>query len=308
MSIQITEASGYDTKNMIFSEPIAGSIPNSQIQFKRIMIKTKYPNGKIGDLILPTERLYSFGVNENVSPDTQKVTGYTMPMCMWSKDNCTPEEKTWTDTFEQIVEKCKDHLVEHKEDIEKWDLERIDLKRLNPLYWKKDKGVIVKGLGPKLYPKLIVSRKQEKYNGIITYFYDQDDNRLDPEDLKGKPCFVRSAIKIESIFIGNKISLQVKLFECDVELINKGGLTKLLKRQPKQMSDVKKDRVENPMVDESDNEESDDNDKQENVSNQNNEENEYQSDNEPKEEVQSPKPKKGRGRGRGRGRGKKSKN
>ena len=193
----------------------------------------------------------------------------------------------------KLLRNAKDHLVEHKEDIEKWDLERIDLKRLNPLYWKKDKGVIVKGLGPKLYPKLIVSRKQEKYNGIITYFYDQDDNRLDPEDLKGKPCFVRSAIKIESIFIGNKISLQVKLFECDVELINKGGLTKLLRRPVPTKSNDVKEEVVNPMAEESEHEESDNEEDNNNDENQNKEDdNEYNSDNEPKPEDTQPKTKK----------------
>ena len=102
MSLQLTEASGYNIENMVFSDPVNGSIPNSTIQFKRIMIKTKYPNGQIGDLILPTERLYSFGVNKNTSQETGKVTGYTMPMCMWSRDNCTKEEKEWTDTLTKL--------------------------------------------------------------------------------------------------------------------------------------------------------------------------------------------------------------
>ena len=44
MSNQLSEAKSYNIENMIFSEPINGSIPNSTIQFKRIMVKTKYPS------------------------------------------------------------------------------------------------------------------------------------------------------------------------------------------------------------------------------------------------------------------------
>ena len=252
MSLQLTEASGYNIENMVFSDPVNGSIPNSTIQFKRIMIKTKYPNGQIGDLILPTERLYSFGVNKNTSQETGKVTGYTMPMCMWSRDNCTKEEKEWTDTLTKIVDKCKKHLVENREEIEKWDLEESELKRLNPLYFKKEKGKIVEGIGPKLYPKLIISRKAKEKSpetdGIITYFYDTDDVKLNALDLVGKPCFVNAAVKIESIFIGSKITLQVKLFECDVELVEKqGGLRKLL-RDRNQRPEVSKEVTSNPLL------------------------------------------------------------
>ena len=49
-------------------------------------------------------------------------------MCMWSRENYTKEEKEWTDTLTKIVEKCKDHLVENREEIEKWDLEHAELK------------------------------------------------------------------------------------------------------------------------------------------------------------------------------------
>jgi hypothetical protein len=218
---------------MIFSEPINGSIPNSTIQFKRIMVKTKYPDGTIGDLLIPTERLYSFGVSVNTSQETGKVTGYTMPMCMWTKDGTTTQEKEWTDKLDDIVEKCKEHLVNNRDDIEKWDLEHADLKRLNPLYFKKDKGKIVQGIGPKLYPKLIQSKKAKERNpdqdGIITDFYDTSSVSLNPLELISKGCFVRGLVKIESIFIGSKITLQVKLFECEVELVEKKGIRRLLR-------------------------------------------------------------------------------
>ena len=224
LNMQLSSVNDFDVKNLVFSEAQSQSIPNTTpaINYKRISIKTKYKNGEIGDLIFSTERLFSFGIGENLNPTTQEVNGYVMPLCLWGKNGCSKAEKRFTDVFESVVEHCKKHLVDNRDDIEKWDLEMNDLKRLNPLYWKKEKGKRVEGVGPILYSKLIVSRKQTKNNGIMTMFFDQQNNPVDPLKLIGKRCFVHGAIKIESIFIGNKISLQVKLYECAVELLDTG--------------------------------------------------------------------------------------
>ena len=37
-----------------------------------------------------------------------------------------------------------------------------------------------------------------------------------------KYCYVKAAIKIESIFIGNKVSLQIKLYEASVRFLDSG--------------------------------------------------------------------------------------
>ena len=55
---QITSASGYDVKNIIYSKPRDGSIPNSTVAFKRVQMGTRNPDGSIGELILSTERLF----------------------------------------------------------------------------------------------------------------------------------------------------------------------------------------------------------------------------------------------------------
>jgi hypothetical protein len=254
----------YDTSQMVFSEPVGGSIPGGgpSISFQRINIGTKNSDGTMGDLVLKTGRLFSFGVSENTSPDTGKVNGWTMPLCLWSRDGATPEEKAWTDAFDQIVEKCIDHVIDHKEELDKYDLERSDLKKFNPLYWKKEKKivngkpqlVVAEGTGPTLYSKLIYSKKKENF---VTKFYDQNDEPIDPLDLLGKYSYVTAAVKIESIFVGNKISLQVKLYEADVEP-TQGGMKRLLAR-PKadtSVSEVTSATSKPPM--EEDDDESDD--------------------------------------------------
>lgn len=226
---ELINPTNYDTSRMIFSDPTVGSIPNSKpaISFRRINISTLNDDGSTGELIIPTEEVYSFGVQENTDIETGKTNGYIMALCLHNKNGATEYEKSFSSTFNAIVEKCKDHLMDHKDDIEQYELERNDLKKLNPLYYKKEKGKVVEGAGPTLYAKLIVSKKQDK---ILTVFFDMDsDETVQALDLLGKYCFARAAIKIESIFIGNKISLQVKLYECGVRVIN-FGMKRLLPR------------------------------------------------------------------------------
>tara|TARA_Y100000389_G_scaffold196331_1_gene229105 strand:- start:212 stop:1117 length:906 start_codon:yes stop_codon:yes gene_type:complete len=246
---QLTLASGYDINNIIFSDVQHESIPKSvpQINYKRITIRTKNSDGTIGDLILPTEKLFSFGVSENTNQETGKVNGYVMPLCLHTRDGATKEEKDWSETFTTIVEKCKDHLLANKEEIEHFDLERTDLKKLNPLYYKREKGKIVPGTGPTLYAKLIVSKKQD--NKILTMYFDFNGDSVDPLTLLGKYCYARAAVKIESIFVGSKISLQVKLYECEVKLMETG--MKQLLRRPKAQQRVLTSNTSKPLEEKS---------------------------------------------------------
>jgi hypothetical protein len=237
-STQLVDMETFDVSNMIFSDPIVSSIPDTTpaITYRRINISSRNDDGTVGELVLPTEEVYSFGVSENLDAKTKEVNGYVMPLCLFNKSGASDAEKRFVDVFNNIVEKCKDYLLENKEELELYDLEgRSDLKKLNPLYYKKDKGKIVEGAGPTLYAKLIVSKKQDK---IVTVFFNENGEQINALDLLGKYCYASGAIKIESIFIGggNKISLQVKLYECKVRVISM-GMKQLLPR-PKVTDDV----------------------------------------------------------------------
>lgn len=253
---QLTPAKGYNPKeSMIFSEPVSGAIPDSKpkIEYKRINISTRNEDGTEGELVISTERLFSFGVSENTSQETGKVTGYTFPLCLHNRDGATKEEKAWVKTFNAIIDNCIDHLIENREEIEMFELSRSDLTKskggLNPLYYKKEKHVnekgktvlrVVPGTGPTLYSKLIFSKKSDKF---LTQFFDLDDNPLNALDLMGKYCYTNSAVKIESIFIGAKISMQIKLYEAVVEPTST-GMKRLLAR-PKAKSKVLAAKSEN---------------------------------------------------------------
>ena len=97
MSNQLSNATNYNIDDLIFSDPVVQSIPDSdpKIEFKRINISTKYEDGNVGDLIFETERLYSFGVSENKSPETQKVNSWSIPLCMWNRDGPSDSQKAF---------------------------------------------------------------------------------------------------------------------------------------------------------------------------------------------------------------------
>lgn len=233
-STQLTDINNYDINRIIFSQPQKNTVNNSPLTYQRVNISTKNEDGTIGDLILKTPVLYSFGVQESKNmdmksmdaknPNTKETNGYVMPIRMWDRNNPSAEEKAWTDMFDKICNRCKEYLVENRNEIGKWDLEMNDLKKFNPLHWKRDKttGKVVPGTGPTLYAKLISSKRDKAYK-ILSVFYDADTcEDINPLDILEKHCQVTAAIKIESIFIGNRLSLQVKLWEVEVRLAGTG--------------------------------------------------------------------------------------
>lgn len=214
--IQLTNASGYNTENMLFSKPIVSSISNSSnMVYKRIMITTKYPSGNSGDLIMATERLFSFGVGTR-NPEGDPKDGYQLTLSLHNRDSPTEAELQWIKTFNAIVDKCKTHLLEVKDSLGLYELSKEDslLKSCNPLKYKKEKGKIVDGVPPILGIKLL-SRKNE----ITSLFHDERGYRIDPMTLVKKHCMVKAAVKFESIFIGSKlIAIQLRLYEAQVKV------------------------------------------------------------------------------------------
>jgi hypothetical protein len=228
---QPTSASGYNVKNMLFSKPRDFSIPNSTggagVSFKRVQIGTRNPDGTTGELMLQTTpRLFSFGLSPNVNMTTGKTDGYTLAMCLWNMDSPSSEEKQWTETFTNICDHACDYILEHRDEVEKYKLVKAHLDKFNPLYYKQVKGQIVEGAGPMLYAKVLQNKKN---NTISSIFYDKYGRSIDPMTLLNKQCYVNSGlIKIEGIFIGSKVSLQVKLYEAEIE-VKESGLKRLLR-------------------------------------------------------------------------------
>lgn len=212
---QLTSAFGYDVNSMVFGKPKDGSIPNSAVAFKRIMIGTRNPDGSTGELVIPTTRVYSYGLAPTTNLQSGKQDGYTMSLCLHNRDSPSKEEKEWVDTFEKIVEHVKTYLIDHRDEIGKYELESSDLKKLSPVFYKRDKGKIVGP--PTLYVKVNQNKKTEE---VTTPFCNERGEDIDPLSTLNKRCWVTAAIKVESIFIGAKISLQIKLYEASVKVID----------------------------------------------------------------------------------------
>ena len=80
-------------------------VPNSKIKYRRIKIERKLPNGKLTPLVVETPFLFSFGISEKKDQETNKVPGYSIPVCLWKKD-AEPNQKELK--FFNIVNKVQE--------------------------------------------------------------------------------------------------------------------------------------------------------------------------------------------------------
>lgn len=220
---QITDLYTYNCENMIFSDRIEAKIPNSPLTYDRIYISTKNEDGTIGDLVIPTEELFCFGVNENLDSKTKELTGYSLALCLYSNsENPTEKELLWEKCFnEKIVQNTINFLLDNKKQLRFFDLDERDLRKFNPIYRQKDKetGEFVKGKSPVLSPKLIENRKKGTIDSI---FYDSNGNDINPLTLIKKNCRATTLIKIESIYhSGSKFSLQYKVYESEIRIVDR---------------------------------------------------------------------------------------
>jgi hypothetical protein len=234
---QLTQASEFDVSRIRYSAPISGEVPNSNplITYKRININYQNKDGTLGELIVGTSKLFSFGVSENKDPKDQSLNGYSLSLVLHSRDGATEEEKAFVACVNDISKNTVDYLVNNRDDINEPDLEHALLKKFNPLYYKKDKITkkVIEGSTPTLYAKLIIAGKKKDGKGVIrTFFNDPRGNPVDPLSLIGKYCYAMAAVKFESIFIGanGKCTLQVKLHQAEVELMEQ-SMKPLLPRQ-----------------------------------------------------------------------------
>lgn len=209
----LTSTENLNVNNIVFSKPEINNIPGNKLSYKRIRINIK--NGdELSDLVLESPpNLLSWGLSEQIDPQSNALNGYQIPVCLWSKSGPTPEEKRFTDAFDNICQYIKNYLVEHRDEIEQYSLELADLKKFNPLYWKTEKGIKLEDKGPTLYAKCLYNKKTEKINTLFMNVAQNPPRRVNPLSLIGKSCYVKIALKLESIFIGTKISFQVKCQE-----------------------------------------------------------------------------------------------
>ena len=137
---QLTLAKGFNVNNIIFSKPQAGGLKDTSVKFRRIYLSVKNPDGSEGDLIISTPRIFSFGVSENMSQDDKnKSNGFVFPLVLQNKDGASDEENDFLDTFNNISNFLKKYILEHKKELKLPTIDESDLKKFNPIFYKKDK-------------------------------------------------------------------------------------------------------------------------------------------------------------------------
>ena len=129
--MQLSSIENITEDNIVFHSAKKQKLPNSKIKYERIKIERKLPNGKVSPLIVETPFLFSFGISERKNEETGKITGYSIPVCLWKKDG-KPNQKE--DNFFNLLNKihdiCQDHLAKNYGENEATSLGRI-------LYYKQ---------------------------------------------------------------------------------------------------------------------------------------------------------------------------
>jgi hypothetical protein len=242
---QLTDATEFNASNLIFDDPIENKIPgDDNLKFFRIPIGIKNPDGTEGDLVLGLDRCSSYGIQITRDMKTKELNGYSLALVLRDKDSPTERQEAGIKAIECVVEKAKDFILKVKGKMKMGDLERSDLKKLTPLFYKKDEdGVKDETAPPMLYPKLYYYGERVDKNKnvlparIATTFYAEDEVDehgepvvVDPLQFLEKSCFATCAIKVEGIFVGSTaIKLQCKLFEADIKA-KETGPKRLLRR------------------------------------------------------------------------------
>ena len=216
--MQLSSYENITQENIIFNEPKEYKVKDSKIKYKRIPIEVKYSNGKKGPLVVETPDFFSFGVSEKKNQETGKLVGYSIPVCLWSKDS-EPDnkEKTFFDFINILKTLSKQHLENEYGPDQASSLS-------SPFYYKqieytdkkgKKRTKVDESSAPVLYTKLIYSEKTKK---ILSLFKGKKGRDLNPFKYINQYCRVKLALIIEGIFISKTVtSLQIKVHECYIK-------------------------------------------------------------------------------------------
>ena len=252
--MQLSSYNQITQENIIFNEAKEFKVKDSNIKYKRIPIEIKYPNGKKGALVIETPLLFSFGVNEKKNQETGKLVGYSIPVCLWSKDaSPNSEEKAFFDVIINVLKLCNFHLeIEYGADVAS--------SLSSPFYYKqidytdkkgKKKTRVDETSAPVFYAKLIYS---EKSNKILSLFKTNRGKDLNPFKYIDQYCNVKMALIIEGIFISKTVvSLQIKVHECQVKQLKpRESLLTTIDEESESESDSDTETVENDNIEETD--------------------------------------------------------
>ena len=215
--MQLSSFENITEDNIVFHTAKKHKVPNSKIKYQRIKIQRKLPNGKLTPLVVETPFLFSFGISERKDQETNKVSGYSIPVCLWKKDSEPNQKETnFLNIINKVQDLCHDHLSREYSENQAASLSDV-------LYYKQIEQVDGKGKikkkkdkssAPVLYVKLIYSSDTKRF---LTIFRVKGKKEVKPLDYKDKYFNTRMAIIFDSIYLGNtSISIQVKAHEVHI--------------------------------------------------------------------------------------------
>ena len=83
--MQLSSFENITEDNIVFQAAKKFKVPNSKMKYERIKIERQLPNGKTTPLVVATPILFSFGISERKDQETNKINGYSIPVCLWKR-------------------------------------------------------------------------------------------------------------------------------------------------------------------------------------------------------------------------------
>ena len=109
--MQLSSFENITEDNIVFQTAKKFEVPNSKIRYERIKIERKLKNGRTTPLIVETPFLFSFGISGRKDQETNKINGYSIPVCLWKKDaEPNQKETNFLNILKKVYNLCQDHL------------------------------------------------------------------------------------------------------------------------------------------------------------------------------------------------------
>lgn len=191
----------------------------------RCRINVVYPSGNLGPLIFDSPMMFAKGVYVDDNGT------HSVPFFMQDKDQPTEDQIAHIHAWEKLHYFVKKWIVDNLEPLKKINgklfkkiksVDDIDDTILSEVMWRptNDDGEIDESASPIMFCAKLIEKKGDE-PVIYTKFFDQNNNRCNPLDFEGskeKPFYfpIEPALQIESIWIGKKVSIQVKIAEANV--------------------------------------------------------------------------------------------
>ncbi|ANZ57090.1 p31K protein [Cod iridovirus] len=223
------DPTSFDKTKLCFGKPtkfskVAGAhIIN--IRYEDKVTKAKVP------LSFHTPILFSFGAQTSSFQDGDDKWSMSL-MCYDTNKGPSPQETAFIKALEAIECRVKKHLKDKdvKKATGKWYQDPL-IDMLSMFYRKMEDGVVVPDRAPALYPKLLKSKNTP--GQVATGFYKFVRGKEVKIPVVKEKCRVLCDLAIDSIFLGAKPSIQIKLVDVFlVELVGERKKTLKLSKLP----------------------------------------------------------------------------